>query len=209
MKYKQYLHSIFEGHQRICAAADIDLTVPGDPLTGLNLGCCRQVKVRFVVDEGATADHDDLPIFSAPPPSEGDNGDDHEPDHIFALYYVSTLDVASPDRRLLDVELRDGHIDFHIGIFDDDGNQYHYVTVCLDYLPRRMKLIVTMEPLECLSDSELGAVIGTPDVYEVRNLAERSEPMKIVVDELRHSELRRTRELGEDEKGKFEIITEP
>lgn len=216
MKYKQYLHSIFDGCQRICAAAEIDLTVPGDPLANLTLMYCKQANVHFATDENAVADPDDLPAFSAPSPIKGGNGQDYEQHYIHAQYYVAALGVESSDRRLLDVCYQDGHIVFHIGIFNDDdddgedaGQQYYYVTVSLDHLQKGMKAVVTMEPLTDVHDDELGGKIGTPDTYEIRNLAERDEPMKIVVNELRDGQWYRTRELGEDEKGKFEIITEP
>lgn len=83
------------------------------------------------------------------------------------------------------------------------------MTVGLDHLPKGVKVVVTIEPMEALFDDELGAKLGLPDTYEIRNLAGKGEPMRLSIDELRDGELRRTRELGEDEKGKFEIITEP
>lgn len=212
MKYKQYLHSVLDECHRICATTDVHITAPGNHwLENLNVMYCREASVRFITDGSSPTDPDDLLTFSAPPPVGGENGDDYEQDYFYALYYVAALETLPKNRKLLGVEYCDGRIDFHVGIFDLDGDgdehrpgdQYFYVSVALDHLPKGVKIVVTMEPMKALFDDELGAKLGLPDTYEIRNLAGKGEPMRLSIDELRNGEL------GEDEKGKFEIITEP
>lgn len=205
MKYKQYLYDSLYGH-KIYALKDGEQTLnvdASDDLDDVTADELRWANVSLDVIDGETVEEEDLPTFSI---FSAENGFvDDEVSYAYTRNYVAALNGLCPERRLAKITIDEKRFYFCVLVFSKAGKQQGFTPIFLHNLPKWAKLVVTMEPLEGGDHDRF----GTPDTYEIRNLAERGEPMRIVIDEYRSGELRRTRELGEDEKGKFEIITEP
>lgn len=204
MMYKQYLHKDLHGHYIYCLQSGKEVFKVAE--TGddehIAMHHLRWSHVSFEVDDGKEIDPNNLPVFYL----DGEEGTtpDREENYAYARQYVSALSGAFQDRRLTMIHLCDTHIAFDVATFAKNGTQKDYTIVILKGLPDWAKVVVDLEPMV----GEEDALYREPDRYVIRNKAASGEPMRLVVEDYRNGGLIRSRELGTDDKGDFEIITE-
>lgn len=197
-QYKQYLHGDMLGQHVIYTTRKGWIRDASETVIQSDY---RESRVWFAADKDAKIPPEEMLVFSVPTSNEGAQ---KESDPFYAQYYTAALGGAFADRRLVTVELHADRIELCFGVFDEEGKQVGVTIVDLDNLPKGMMMVVDLEPLTGAPYAALGA----PDTYQIRNLAEAGEPMQLEITEICVDKLCRIKKLGEDEKGKFEIVME-
>lgn len=215
MKFKQYLYDGVFGHGILClkdAKAAIMAEANEDEfLKTLKVGDLRRTELTLKVAEDAEMDGEDLPVFEVEKqPNEAER---RETDYFYMREYVEALSGVCPERRLVMAAFEEDGISFVMVEFDSGAFQRKAYDQCqvvgqaiirLKSLPKWARIVMKMSPVEVARSQQLRVA----DTYEIRNLAEAGKPMRIAYDEYRDGELVRSRELGKDDNGEYEIITE-
>lgn len=205
MVYKQYLHKDLGNSHYIYCLQDgtkaMAIANDGDD-DDVTMHQLRRARIHVEVDDGKQVDQGNLPTFCI----DGEVGStpDREENYAYVRQYVAALNGMFPDRRVIKIHLCDEYIAFCVATFGEVGQQIDYTVILLDNLPEWSKLVIELEPMTGEND----ALFREPDCHVVRNKAARGEPMILVVEDYRNGKLVRSRELGKDEMGCYEIITE-
>lgn len=206
MKFKQYFHGGLDDFFITSAKTNSIGFILEDLLDGgTTIDVLRPTKITFEEDENIGVDPDDLLTFMSGDTLEEDL---KEENYAYVRRYVEALGGIFPKRipAVINFQKRkDRHfLYFDTIVFNEDGKYETFVITAVTNLPKNVKIIVKMEPLDEPYDG-----YEDVDTYIIRNLAEPGEDMRFAIEEYRESKLLKIIELGEDEKGNFELIAIP
>ena len=112
--------------------------------------------------------------------------------------YAQMLIGAYSEWMLTNVALKRDSIVFIMLKFDDEGEEIGWLDINLYSFPPQGRIRIEID-----TDSNYAA-----DTYVITNGNSSEETPELIVEEYKNSKLLRTCKLGEDEHGKYELITE-